>query len=117
MRIAPPQRFLAAGALAALALLGAACGGDDDGDEPAAPAEAGVVSVEDNKFVPDTIEVAPGDTVTWEFNGATQHNVSGDGFKSDNMKDGTFDHSFNSPGEYDYVCTLHPGMNGTVVVG
>lgn len=116
MKRLPPQRRFALVAVAALSLLGAACGGGDD-DEPAAPAEPGTVSVEDNKFVPSTIEVLPGDTVTWEFNGGVQHNVVGDGYKSDNLKDGTFEHTFNSAGEYDYVCTLHPGMKGKVVVG
>ena len=114
MRWLPPRR-IALVAVAALSLLGAACGGGDD--DTAAPTEPGRVSVVDNKFVPSEIEVAPGDTVTWVFEGATVHNVVGQGFKSENKKDGTFEHTFNSAGEYEYVCTLHPGMKGKVVVG
>lgn len=112
MTLLPPRR-IAIVAVAALSLLGAACGGGDD--TPAA--EPGHVNVIDNKFVPSTIEVLPGDTVTWDFRGAVQHNVVGDGFKSENQKDGSFEHTFNSAGTYDYVCTLHPGMKGTVEVG
>ena len=117
MSAPPRQRFrFAVLAVAALALLGAACGGDD-GDDGAVDLEPGTVRVDDNFFEPEEIEVSVGDTVTWEFVGATLHNVVGDGFKSDNKKDGTFEHTFNSAGTYDYVCTLHPGMKGTVEVG
>ena len=108
-----PPRRIALVAVAALSLLGAACGGGDD--TPAA--EAGHVNVLDNKFEPKSIEVLPGDTVTWDFKGGVQHNVVGDGFKSENKKDGSYEHDFNSAGSYDYVCTLHPGMKGTVEVG
>ena len=102
-------------ALLVLPLVLVACGGgDDEGAEPPAP---GTVRVVDNEFEPGTIEVAVGDTVTWSFEGAALHNVSGPGFKSKNLKDGEFEHTFNSAGEVDYVCTLHPGMNGTVKVG
>ena len=91
-----------------------ACGGDDDDD--AASAEPGVVRVVDNKFEPKTTEVAVGDTVTWRFEGNSAHNVNADEFQSDLMKDGTFEHTFDEAGEYDYVCTVHPGMSGTVEV-
>jgi plastocyanin len=96
-------------------LLGAACGGgDDDPSEPAAP---GTVRVVDNAFDPKTTEVAVGDTVTWTFEGSALHNVTGPGMKSGNLKKGkTFEHTFNSAGTVEYVCTLHPGMKGKVEV-
>jgi plastocyanin len=34
----------------------------------------------------------------------------------DPQKDGTFNFVFAQPGEYKYVCTVHPGMDGTIVV-
>jgi plastocyanin len=105
-------------ALLLLPFLLVACGGGDDGeDDGGAAAEPGTVRVVDNEFEPKTIEVAVGDTVTWSFEGKALHNVSGPGFKSKNLKDGTFEETFNSAGEVDYVCTLHPGMKGTVKVG
>jgi plastocyanin len=109
-----PPRALAALVLV-LALVGVACGGGDDGggDEPAV---AGEVEVTDNKFVPETIEVAIGDTVTWVFKGAVKHNVKGSGLDSGNMKDGTYEHTFNTAGTFKYQCTIHPGMNGKVEV-
>jgi plastocyanin len=110
--MARPPRFAIA-ALLLLPLLGVACGGSS----PPAPAAAGHVDVLDNKFVPQTINVAPGDTVTWDFKGAVVHNVTGEGFDSGNKKTGTFEHQFNSAGDYPYVCTIHQGMKGTVTVG
>lgn len=106
----------AALALLLLPFLLVACGDGDDGEDGGA-AEPGTVRVIDNEFVPETIEIAVGDTVTWSFEGSALHNVSGSGFKSKNQKDGTFEETFNSAGEVDYVCTLHPGMKGTVEVG
>ena len=113
MSTRPPRALLAA-ALLLLPVTVAACGGGSDGGTPPA---AGHVDVVDNKFQPSTIEVLPGDTVTWDFKGGVQHNVQGEGFKSKNQKDGSFEHQFNSAGEYQYVCTLHPGMKGKVKVG
>jgi len=93
----------------------AACGGDDDDD--AASSEPGVVSVVDHAFKPKTIEVGVGDTVTWRFEGKSAHNVTFDeGESSELVKEGTFERTFDEAGEYDYTCTVHPGMNGTVDV-
>jgi plastocyanin len=104
----------------ALVVLGAAgvlagCGGGiaDDAEPVRGVTE---VSVVDNDFEPQVIEVPAGTTVTWRFEGGTQHNVSGEGFRSDTMKDGEFQHTFDAPGQYDYLCTLHAGMEGRVLV-
>jgi plastocyanin len=113
MRLAPPRLALAA--LLLVPFLGACGGGGDSGTT--SDAVAGHVNVIDNKFAPKTIEVAPGDTVTWDFKGSAQHNVTGAaGLKSGNMKSGTYEHKFNSAGTYNYVCTIHPGMSGKVKV-
>jgi plastocyanin len=97
----------------------ASCGGDDDGggsSSGSAAAEPGVVIVEDNVFEPEDITVAVGDTVTWRFEGSAAHNVTGPGIESELMSKGEFEHTFEEAGEVDYVCTVHPGMTGTVIV-
>jgi plastocyanin len=110
----PPRRIVVL-AVASLALVLPACGGGDGGSEPAAP---GHVDVLDNFFKPKTIDVAVGDMVTWDFRGGANHNVIGNGFKSKILGKGdTFEHTFNSAGTFNYVCTLHPGMKGAVEVG
>ena len=69
-------------------------------------------------FEPALARVAVGDTVTWRFEGKSAHNVTAkDGdFESDLTKEGTFEHTFDEAGSFDYVCTVHPGMGGTVKV-
>ena len=108
----PPH--YAAIALVVLPLAGVACGSSSGGDT--APAKKGEVNIVDNKFEPGTIEVAVGDTVTWVYKGSVKHNVSGPGFNGPTQKTGTFEHTFNSAGSFKYVCTIHPGMKGTVKV-
>jgi plastocyanin len=113
----PPRRIIPIAVSSLALLLLPACGGGDDGG---AATEPGHVNVVDSSFKPKTISIAVGDTVTWDFKGDLQHNViDEDGtFKSKTKGKGyTFTHTFNSAGTYDYVCTLHSGMTGTVEVG
>ena len=88
-----------------------------DADDPGEPV-AGVteVSVRDNDFAPDAIEVPVGTTVTWHWEGDDPHNVVGDDFESPVQEDGRFTYTFSAPGTHDYRCTLHPSMRGEVVV-
>jgi plastocyanin len=76
-----------------------------------------VVVARDLAFVPPAVQIPAGTTVTWQFkDGNVPHNVQADGFKSKNLTKGTFQHRFDRPGTYPYVCTLHAGMTGRVVV-
>jgi len=69
------------------------------------------------RFSPEAIQVPAGTTVTWHFEDAgVPHDVKGDGFQSPKLTEGTWKHRFDRPGEYRYVCTLHAGMEGRVVV-
>jgi plastocyanin len=40
----------------------------------------------------------------------------GQGFESKDQSSGTFRHRFEQPGTYPYECTIHPGMEGSIVV-
>ena len=105
-------------ALAILLLLAlSACGAGDA--SPATPAgdDGRTVVIEDLAFAPETLTVEAGDTVTWVWrDGSINHDVSGDDFASEVMSEGAFRHRFEDPGTYDYVCTLHPNMTGTIEV-
>jgi plastocyanin len=133
-------------ALVALAVVAAGCGGgdDDNGDsgngggnapaaeEPAAPtAEDGgggsggtgpgtQVSMKDIKFNPGTVTIKAGGKVTWTNDDSVGHDVTADDFESGSPGgiDGgsTFSHIFKKPGTYAYVCSVHPGMKGSVKV-
>jgi plastocyanin len=95
-----------------------ACGtGDASTPDAAAESDGPTVVIEDMAFEPETLTVEAGDTVTWVWNdGAIDHDVSGDGFKSKVMSEGTFSHRFDEASTYDYVCSLHPNMTGTIEV-
>ena len=108
------MKHLARAIVLALSLsIVAACGGDDE--SPTLPA-SGSIEVKDNVFEPKSTSVGVGDAVTWTFAGKSAHNVTFDDFASKLMKDGTYEHTFDAAGSFDYHCTVHPGMNGTVVV-
>lgn len=98
-----------------------ACGDDDDStDNGTAATDAAPtthsVEVDDNFFNPEEIEISVGDTVNWEWVGNEPHNVVGDDFESDLQQEGSFEHTFDEAGTYQYVCTIHPGMEGVVEV-
>jgi plastocyanin len=96
---------------AALGPLPLGCGGEDS-----RPAGDGV-EVRDFEFAPRSFTAATGERVEWENAGDQIHNVKGDRFFSRAMNAGeTYSFTFRKPGEYDYVCTLHPQMRGTIVV-
>ena len=124
----------------AVGLVVAGCGGDDDdeggggaqnNEEPAESGGGGggdgegggggtQVAMEGIKFKPASVTVSAGDIVTWTNDDSVGHDVTGDGFKSGDpgaMQNGdTFEHTFDKAGTFDYVCTVHPGMEGSVVV-
>lgn len=104
-----------------VALLGfgaAACGEGGPPQESVTVTDGtATVMVDDDFFAAADLTVPTGHTVTWEWaEGARNHNVVGDGFAIDTQSEGTFTHRFDEPGTYDYACTLHGGMRGTVTV-
>lgn len=75
------------------------------------------VEMRDEMFEPSSVTISAGETVTWVNEDPVIHNVVGDNFSSGNIGEGgTFSHTFDEPGVYEYTCTIHPGMDGTVVV-
>jgi plastocyanin len=103
-------------AAAALALF-VACSEDEDLSSAAPATGVTEVAVEDMSYNPRAIEVPAGTTVTWRFaDGDTPHDVKGEGFRSEVLRSGTFRHTFDAPGTYDYRCTLHAQMTGRVII-
>jgi len=63
--------------------------------------------------------VEAGTTVTWTNGDGEPHTVTAvDGsFTSDLLQEHqTYSHSFASPGQFEYYCTIHTLMTGVVVV-
>jgi LPXTG-motif cell wall-anchored protein len=83
-----------------------------------AAADTGVTIV-DFEFAQPNVTVDVGDTVTWTNDGPTPHSAT--------ASDGSFDtgimdagqsgsHTFDAAGTFNYICTPHPNMTGTVTV-
>ncbi len=71
----------------------------------------------DFAFEPATLDVAAGATVVWTNDGLAPHTVTGDFADSGVLEPGqTFSHTFAEPGEFSYVCAIHPQMTGTIRV-
>ncbi|MEA2288758.1 MAG: hypothetical protein QOD55_755 [Solirubrobacteraceae bacterium] len=89
---------------------------------PARPKGTGTgtaVRIEGFAFAPRTLTVSANQTVTWRNADAAQHNVvqMPTGFASPGMSQGArYARRFAQPGQYEYVCSLHPGMKGVVKV-
>jgi plastocyanin len=103
----------------AAALIFAACEDNNNGNnDNAGPAE-NEVWMQNNAFDPETLNISKGTTVKWINKDDADHTVtSSDGFFDSKTVAGgdTFQHTFDSTGIYDYVCTIHSGMSGTVNV-
>lgn len=79
----------------------------------------------DECFLPSTVEIGVGGTVTWTNDDTAAHTVTSGSVE--NGPDGTFDssifmagktfeHTFDEAGEYNYFCIVHPWMTGKVIV-
>lgn len=89
-----------------------------DADDAAAAGDDGLqVAIRDNSFSPGSLEVGVGDTVTWTHEGSRGHNVTADEFESGGLSGGdVYEFTFEEAGTFSYVCTLHQGMSGEIVV-
>ncbi len=108
-----------------------ACGGDGEATPEAteatpAAAEATVaegavrVAMKDFEFAPEDVEVEAGQTITWVNEDTAQHDAvaaEGDGPRSQLFNQGeSYSWTAEKAGRIEYVCTVHPGMDGTITV-
>jgi plastocyanin len=84
----------------------------------AGPTEIGINNF---TFVPGAVNVPVGTTVTWVNHDEEPHTIVNRGatrlFKSAALDtDDKFSFKFEQPGTYEYFCSVHPNMQGTIVV-
>ncbi len=97
--------------------------GDDSGGNAAAPSGDAVrsaeVEIEDFSYRPDPVTIEEGGKVIWKNRDSAPHTAT--------AADGSFDtgtieedklksETFKEAGTYEYVCSIHPQMHGTVEV-
>ncbi len=108
--------------------LGIGCAGNNT-QQPAAPVETPTtpqttgqgkivdVSINNFAFNPASVTISTGDTVRWTNKDSATHTVKGSSFESGSIAQGdTYEFMFTEPGVYDYTCSIHPSMKGTVTV-
>jgi amicyanin len=86
---------------------------------PAAPGADLQVQIDNFTFAPQRLTVKAGATVTWINDDDIPHTVASSNklFKSKALDtEDQFSFTFTTPGTYEYFCSLHPHMTGTVVV-
>ena len=117
-RLAPSRRVALLAVLVGIAIVVLVGCGRSTSPRDASPVTRGAVTMTNNQFQPPHIQVPAGTRVTWTNGDQTLHNVKFDnGPSSDNLTFGaTFQRAFNDPGTFDYVCTIHSGMEGRVTV-
>ena len=80
---------------------------------------------EPNCFVPSTVTIEVGDTVTWDNTDIAAHTATG-GNPTDGpsgvfdssliMAGGSYSYTADTAGTFDYFCMVHPWMEGTLIV-
>ena len=81
------------------------------------PAPPGALEMRDFSFSPGSITVTADTTLTWFNSGLAPHTVTASGFDSGLIQPGdSYRRNFDTPGTYNYLCTIHPQMRGVVVV-
>jgi plastocyanin len=128
-----PTRIATGVAVALLAVAGTGCG---SGSKRTGKAAAMAVRVKLLAFNPGTVRVPVGTTVTWTDDEPVTHTVTSGtvrgvdattGLRGGETPDGRFDgrldgtgktfsYRFTEAGEFSYFCSIHKGMNATVVV-
>ena len=85
-----------------------------------APHGSNAVTISNFAFAPASLTIPAGNTITWTNKDEEPHTVvSSDGttFHSPGMDTGgTYSFTFQNAGTFEYICSIHPMMHGTVVV-
>lgn len=110
-------------AIVALLVSAAGCGDDDeDTQAPAAAKPNGRASIASFKFLPKTIELKVGGTITWTNRDKAPHTATSDEraaarFDTGRLTTGESGKArLEKPGSYPYFCRFHPFMTGTIEV-
>jgi plastocyanin len=87
---------------------------------PATQTNANTVSIDNFTFMPQTLTVKAGGTVTWTNKDDIPHGIGSENNAFARSKaldtDDSYSVTFATPGTYKYFCYVHPHMTGTIVV-
>lgn len=78
---------------------------------------ANTVAIQNFAFSPATLTVKAGTTVTWINKDSANHAIKSDTFNSPSLAQGeTFKFTFTNKGSFSYICSIHPTMQGKIIV-
>lgn len=75
--------------------------------------------IKDFAYVPKVAKIKVGDTITWTQQDSAPHDVdfTDKSFESElQEKGGTITYTATTPGTFDYFCSAHQYMKGTLIV-
>ena len=114
------RRALAAASLTAVVTAATGCGSSTKTPSTASGGAPGTITMRSLSFHPTSVTVKVGRKVTWRNDDNVDHNVTatrGAKFMSKAFGNGgRYSFTPRKPGTIRYVCTLHPGMEGELVV-
>jgi plastocyanin len=87
-------------------------------DDTEAVADATMVDIKDLAYVPDSVQIPVGATVTWTTSDAVPHTAQDRKvLQSGTLNPGdSYSQTFEQPGTFDYFCEFHANMKGTIIV-
>jgi plastocyanin len=117
-------------AVMGLAGLAAACGGSKSQPSPTpnptpGPGQESIVitipssdGYGESSFAPGSVTVAVGRTVVWENRDTFLHTTTAEGgqWNANMNPNGSYSRTFTAAGTFNYRCTVHQSMSGTVTV-
>jgi len=85
---------------------------------PALASKTHTIAMDGTRFIPETLTIKRGDRVVWVNKDPFPHTATAAGtFDSKSIVAGhSWSYVARKSGEFAYVCTLHPGMKGTLLV-
>jgi plastocyanin len=109
--------------LSLIALLGLAslysCSSNKAKVNPTPPTPAATVAIQNFAFVPDTVRIKTGGSVTWTNMDSAPHTTTdlNGSFDSGSLATNqTFNFTFNTTGTFKYHCLIHSMMKTAVVI-
>ena len=88
-------------------------------DAAVRPAKTHTVTIDALRFQPEALTIAAGDTVVWINKDPFPHTATSKagGFDSGEIATGeSWKYAPAKKGDFEYICTLHPTMRGTIRV-
>ena len=97
------------------------CVGCSSSSNPSSPSSGSLVTVQINNFVysPNPVTLKVGQQVNWKNNDSVTHTATLEGMFNNVISPMSAQGApvtMNAAGTFNYHCTVHPGMNGTIVV-